>query len=462
MMKRMMMNLNFKTALLVAFGAVLCWTAEAAQMSLRQNFVHDVTGLTEQQLAANPAAAIAIGDRVDAAQGTPEELSYAVRHAATNELWSAGFYQPYTLADLTARVEARPNRPGNGQFHFVIGRNVGSLTPEQRAQISTQDLQADPANNDALFQVASNFNALEGASCIPNLMGHVGDLTHYTFARAQGEAATVSAAPGLLLRRYLPSLTIGGFDMNLLLNVPQLPYQNGRLNFQGHNDDQLQALANFDETRCCVGYHGNQDVAFGAWLPDSQSHVKLRPGQQKINQVFTAAVNLAGLQLSPAGRASIEIIAKKLLRVAYQGTIKSAIAFGKRKVFLTLVGGGVFQNPLDWIADAIVATQADVVAHGLDVTVILYDETLYRDQADLASFKRKISQIVAATSGHNEEGYSKTQITCAVCGGVAVVGGCFLAHKAWKARKKKNVRREAALRARRGRGTPDDQAAAAA
>jgi hypothetical protein len=45
-----------------------------------------------------------------------------------------------------------------------------------------------------------------------------------------------------------------------------------------------------------------------------------------------------------------EGFAQPFLDAAYEGTIRVARMFGKRKVFLTLVGGGVFRNDLDWLA----------------------------------------------------------------------------------------------------------------
>ena len=42
-----------------------------------------------------------------------------------------------------------------------------------------------------------------------------------------------------------------------------------------------------------------------------------------------------------------------ILKAAYEGTIRAAHMHGKQKVFLTIIGGGIFRNKLNWIAEAI-------------------------------------------------------------------------------------------------------------
>ncbi len=392
----------FSAIIFLVFGV-----ASAAQICERRNFIQDLTGVTEAQLAQNIGAYFTSVDSYEMAMA---RKTYTLHNLATRQKWSAGFFREFSLGELDPLLEAIHERPGNGKFSLVMGHQTSQLTPAQRAQVSIQDLQADPHNADAVFQVASNFNALEGTSPLvqPSLSEYVDDLT-------QGPAASIAAAPGLILRRYVLSMRE---EINFLSNVTDqygehIPVTNGypRFDYFSRLDphaaaERLGNFSGFDVKNARVGYHGDQSVAFGSW-PDSGHHTKLANDQQRINQVFTAALDLgtasgSGLALAvltPAARNSIEMIAKKLLRVAYEGTIRAAIVNGKNKVFLTLVGGGVFKNKLDWIADAITATQADVVAFGLDVTVVVYDATKHEDQEDSAAFKTKIENLVAKTHG---------------------------------------------------------------
>ncbi|MEZ4299462.1 MAG: hypothetical protein R3B70_31220 [Polyangiaceae bacterium] len=65
-------------------------------------------------------------------------------------------------------------------------------------------------------------------------------------------------------------------------------------------------------------------------------------------------------------------IARELLRAAYLGTLLSAVSAGRRAVVLTLIGGGVFGNPIPEIWDAIGWAMAEVegvLSGDLDVFV---------------------------------------------------------------------------------------------
>jgi len=54
-------------------------------------------------------------------------------------------------------------------------------------------------------------------------------------------------------------------------------------------------------------------------------------------------------------------IYRQLQRAAYLGTLLAAAALGKRRVALTLIGGGVFANPIGAIWDAILWASDQIV-----------------------------------------------------------------------------------------------------
>lgn len=74
--------------------------------------------------------------------------------------------------------------------------------------------------------------------------------------------------------------------------------------------------------------------------------------EQCVDQVFAAAVNLGSWQNESC--LDIELRGRFCLDVAYQGAYAAAQRHGRRHLVLTLVGGGVFGNPLDWVMDAMV------------------------------------------------------------------------------------------------------------
>jgi hypothetical protein len=70
--------------------------------------------------------------------------------------------------------------------------------------------------------------------------------------------------------------------------------------------------------------------------------------------------------------AAYERICGSLLRAAYLGTLLAALASRRKKVVLTLIGGGVFGNPIPLIWKSILWAIAEVdrMGHGgLDIVV---------------------------------------------------------------------------------------------
>ncbi|MDF1662686.1 MAG: hypothetical protein P1V97_12995 [Planctomycetota bacterium] len=223
----------------------------------------------------------------------------------------------------------------------------------------------------ALFQAASQFNCLEapGARIVP-IRYYLGDST-------QGPRASISALPGTFLRHYAAPGFNGRFtqtdtrDINLLKDVldPDVArVQSGYLRGSGiHSGPEAlaQLNENFDKIR--VGAHDNVDVLFGSqW---SGPVPKSNPG---IGQVFTSTIALGGYSF---GSSDLEGLCKPLLRAAYLGTLLSAIQMKRRTVFLTLIGGGVFGNPLIEIWNAILwaLNETDeLISEPLDVILNMY------------------------------------------------------------------------------------------
>lgn len=207
------------------------------------------------------------------------------------------------------------------------------------------------AGEGALFQAASQFNCLEspGPGVVP-----VADYLHdYT----QGPRASVSAFPGTFLRHYAaPSRDGGRFvqtsdhGIDLLadaLDPAAARVHGGYLTTEGVVDREAFAanlVDRFEGIR--VGVHDDVEVVYGA---DWSGPVV---GARRIAQVFTSTLALGGYSRGPVD-GPIVAARKQLLRGAYVGTLLAAATLGKSTVTLTLIGGGVFQNPKADIWDAI-------------------------------------------------------------------------------------------------------------
>jgi hypothetical protein len=222
------------------------------------------------------------------------------------------------------------------------------------------------ASQGTLFQVASQFNCLEAPeACVVPVRRYLSDPT-------QGPRAAVSAFPGTLLRHFAAPGP-GGVrfvqteERQLDLLADALPPEVGRvrcgyLEWGGLADPARAAAAleeRFDQIR--VGAHDEVEVVLGyAW------DGAVDPGR-RLAQVCTST--LAGGGYSPGLRDEEQPLAtalcRQLLRAANLGTLLAALALGKQRVVLTLIGGGVFGNPhaliwetICWAVDQVIALGA--------------------------------------------------------------------------------------------------------
>src|SRR5262249_44824876 len=120
----------------------------------------------------------------------------------------------------------------------------------------------------------------------------------------------------------------------------------------GHNVRDVRALvaaleANFDSIR--VGVHEGVQVVLGYDFAGSVRDSERR----RIAQVFTSTVAAGGYGGGSLRGAELEGACRPLLRAAYLGTLLAAALLRQRYAVLTLIGGGVFGNPIPLIWDSI-------------------------------------------------------------------------------------------------------------
>jgi len=273
--------------------------------------------------------------------------------------------------------------PKHGCFNIIIGN--GNWTKDFK-KVDVGALQANPLNRGATFQVASNFNCLEFISSKDTARKGI---TKYVCDQTQGPAASISAAPGTLYRNYFVKHSVDGENfegqlkqqINLLDLFILIPVVNGYVSF---TDDQIHLFdevgmdfSNIGEIK--VGLQKNVQVTSGE---KRNGTIEMCPDGQFIHQVFTAAMNLGGVSGAYAQHHMVEKLARFLLRGAYRATILAAIdnsrtqpdLIGKDKLFLTLIGGGVFGNKYEWITDAILECTDIIKKSGLQIYLVIYSE----------------------------------------------------------------------------------------
>jgi hypothetical protein len=183
----------------------------------------------------------------------------------------------------------------------------------------------------------------------------------YVHDPTQGPRASISAFPGTLVRHYAApapdggrfAQTTEGRQVELLADVadPGLAVvRSGYLRAPDIADPVAFARVLEDRFEAIrIGVHDGVEVVLGH---DWEGAVEGAP-HKTIAQVLTSTI-AAGMygDLDEADRAFVTIC-RQLQRAAYLGTLLAAATLGKERVALTLIGGGVFANPIELIWDAI-------------------------------------------------------------------------------------------------------------
>jgi hypothetical protein len=288
-----------------------------------------------------------------------------LKSRANGRVMICGEMETPSLAELRERVRASGRRAGRLAAREVVA--------------DVQALHRDAANAGAIFQVASQFNLLEMVSPERTPEEGVGIYEH---DRTQGPAGAIACGAGTIYRNYFAPMNgrvgqtadnqidcladlgdaLGNTDNRLwvMRNGYALPTRGGledvsrRLKGAGEGDlDALRRLLR-------IGVQWDTQVTVG-----DCSHT--------VTQAYCSALPVAYSDL-PEGR--WEEFARLVLEAAYEATICAAALNAERtgynRVFLTLLGGGVFGNPAEWIVDGMrrafdLYRQAD-----LDVAVVSY------------------------------------------------------------------------------------------
>jgi hypothetical protein len=236
-----------------------------------------------------------------------------------------------------------------------------------------------------MFQVASQFNCLEFT--MPSVLPEAG-IAHYVGDRTQGPACAIGAAAGLLYRNYfvpMPNGSTGQSRDNQINNLAEI-----KAEFKEWFDDRggytvcgpkklnriTKELKKMDKTalihKLRLGLHLNTEVTSQFWGNDRNIRA-----EQRVSQLFGSACSVAYSGGSPEQWAPF---ASMILEACYLGTVAAALYNrakypnrpGSNKLFLTMVGGGVFGNEGKWIRAAMKSAFARYRNCGLEVYLVIY------------------------------------------------------------------------------------------
>ena len=271
-----------------------------------------------------------------------------------------------SLADLRQRVQAS-------------GYETGAMTVREVVADDVQDLHTDVSNTDALFQVASQFNLLEMTG--PEVTPEKG-VGIYQYDHSQGPACAIAAGAGTIYRNYFAPVN-GQTGQSATNQMDCLADIGAAL---GNTENRLWEMRN--------GYAWPSHdglVEIGRRLHASSKpeldalRQLLRIGLQWHTQVTlddcTHTVSQAYCSALPVGylKYSHELwteFARLILEATYEATLCAALMnasqTGNNTVFLTLVGGGVFENDPDWILSGFQRALALYKDAALDVAIVSY------------------------------------------------------------------------------------------
>lgn len=281
------------------------------------------------------------------------------------------------VSQLVVKKNTRKENRGTVVVPVLTTRSNVDIGELQRT-LTTQDL--------AMVQVASNFNCLENASRHSSLGGGGGGLVDHAYRDStQGPAAVFGTTSAYLYRTHFhnenqersPSTTVPHLNdaaatpINLLQHTSQyfgIP-QNGKLTLSGQ-ETTLRTLADIDRvsSQVCIGLHQDCPVMFGrsnghiiykepkrvatSNNNDNTGHHDVRLEFPLVDHVLSASINLKyyGIQKGQDS-SSLNNLMRALLRAAYEGIYLAAILRQRKKLYLTLVGGGSFGNPISMIVE---------------------------------------------------------------------------------------------------------------
>ena len=275
---------------------------------------------------------------------------------------------------------------GSGTFELASLAELRKIQIEDNGPISLSEVIGDvkklhglPENNGAVFQAASQFNLLEMAS--PNAIPEYG-VGIYESDHTQGPACAIACGAGTVYRNYFVEVNgeIGQSRNNQIdcLEVIETYFQNDEVSLwkmkNGYCLATAEGLLHIDYIMKNLDNAGYEDLK-GMLKVGIQNNAEVTafPGNMRVSQVYCSGVPVA---YSGRSASSWEKFGRIVLEATYEATFLTAVRKlkkeGNRKLFLTLVGGGVFGNPDNWLYDAILYNLKKFENSGLDIIFVSY------------------------------------------------------------------------------------------
>mmetsp|Transcript_9500 Transcript_9500/g.21100 ORF Transcript_9500/g.21100 Transcript_9500/m.21100 type:complete len:348 (-) Transcript_9500:113-1156(-) len=299
---------------------------------------------------------------------------------ATGRAFQAGVFETPSLKQLRQRVDlnsAKSTLPGPLRVQEILG--------------DVSEMHTALENHSALFQAASQFNCLEFVS--QNITPERG-VTCYAHDRTQGPACATACAPGTVVRNYFALDGVGQSAKKQVENLEDVEelLENKKNQFfhvvGGYTMARPESLARLTRTLQSDPAMGEQirehlriGLQWDTQVTGSKFGAKLYRGpEQLVTQAYCSACSVS---YSSAGAKSWEAFATLILEASYEATLYAAVENalrhggerGSRRVFLTLLGNGVFGNKTSWVISAMQRAFRKFQGLGMEVYIVSFGQS---------------------------------------------------------------------------------------
>lgn len=243
---------------------------------------------------------------------------------------------------------------------------------------SVEDLIKSEENKGAIFQVASQFNCLEMVS--PEYTPEDG-VTIYEDDGTQGPACALSCPSATVYRNYFANFdekTNAIKQINLLEDI-ETSLNNGKHKYWSVVNGYCFAGANFAQLKKHLENERNSSRILANLKIGIHRETEVTQKSHRICQVFCSALPISYNR--QRREEDWESFAKLILEGYYKGCLLVGAIDAlekkqrKKKVFLTLLGGGAFGNPAKWIDEAIEKSLDVVDSELIDVYLVKYGQS---------------------------------------------------------------------------------------
>ncbi len=307
---------------------------------------------------------------IDKDEESGEYVMTALRGSKTNQAFKVGRFTTPSVASLVEEIGRLEGGGGASKATFM---NVSDDIRSVHHKAAVLDSSSDPP---PVIQAASQFNCLEmvGPSVSPN-----SGVTQYIRDRTQGPACALSCPSGTVFRNYFVNGTgqCSGVQLNTLDGVEAIlgseeAYYDMRNGYamprQGKMKSFASRLMNNPEleeelvSAIKVGVHWGTPVVNKEGSQVCQIYASACPMQYAKNTTQKDWKEFATI----------------VLNGMYEATLAAAVLISRQhenarvKVYLTLLGGGAFGNPMTWILQAIERAVVKYKNEPLDVKLVHY------------------------------------------------------------------------------------------